>query len=1108
MLTALAILAVTFFESPFLHAQTETVMPQEYTDGMRNPLMGFREGQRSGTPGQKNLANQAANKLVDLSAHPYSVLVRDYIHYNILEDSASDTVQKIKDYSNSAWANYETKNIKVIPRVILLYTADQIPPQDYWPNDITDGDWTSQVVRDRVVAMVRKMGEAWNDDPRVAWVHVGLIGQWGEQESPVGIDKDLGGGVTWAKILQPVFKEAFPNKIVLVRSPEKWADDYDVGMYWDTYSANGKMNDPVDEWGRVKFNNEVPREVYKKSVVEGEVAYGPQFAIPTQMGLDEDATMQDPNFRRFFMDTVRSVHGTTVGIEYDPKNTANAAGASEVQKVFGYRFLLQEFTFKKRVEPGATLDFSAKVINDGSAPTYANWPLSVVLIDESTQEIAWTSPAVPNVDITQWLPGTDYQWTFVDGGFGTGARTYANPAPINQVNGSVDIPANLAVGSYLVGLTILDPTTGKPGIFFSVTNFFQASNTQPLGRIGIGADANSNAIAFNTYDFKNDTRRYNLTPVGSVVSVSATDHKAGESSDAGTLTFKRTGMDGTSAPLTVIYTVSGTASEGSDYQNIGGTVTIPAGQSSVTKTITVLEDAVLEGKESVIVRLSSAPAYTIGWPGNSTVLIADNEPEPLPWVESFTYADGTSMNEDVPSWIASPATVSHSVMSNQMSVSGISSEAVFKTGVIDISSGAVTVSLTVVGNGTDSGSEGDYLRLYKKVDGQLEVLIGAADGQPTSSTWTATINEGSQLELIIKSRVNQKNENYKFDNLSVQRNSTLPAASVIGAWTQGTQRTLEPGNNRMLVVMVMGEHASSDFSATSVTYGGQLMTKQTETVFGATVRTYSSIFTLNASGLNTATSGEIAVAWSSAPTGFDVYSALLGNIDQTLPVGQVATNRLSGTSISTELTAAAGDQVLFAGATAGNNTQTANNGFTKQFESNSGWGDAVGGDKVGTGVAEMPGFTQSTSGRMVICAMVARRASASPTSSYGSWPVLYTLPSDRRGALQRNGPLDLPNLLSYAMGINPLTATVLDQPRFSAYDAPGVAVKLRYRRAKNVPDVTLAPMVSTTMDRWQPAEILTSTIIDDSAEWELVEISVPAPSEGRLFFMLQAQFIR
>lgn len=764
-LAASALLGLTVSGSPSLQAQTETVIPQEYTSGMRNPLMGFREGQRSGTPGQKDLAAQAAGKLVDLSAHPYSVLIRDYIHYNVLENSAADTVQKIKNYSNAAWANYETKNIKVIPRVILLYTADQTPSQAYWPSDLTQNDWTSQAVRDRVVAMVRKMGEAWNDDPRVAWVHVGLIGQWGEQESPVGIDQDLGGGVTWAKILEPVFKEVFPNKMVLVRSPEKWGNDYDLGMYWDTYSANGKMNDPVDEWGRVKFNNKAPREVYKKAPVEGEVAYGTSFAIPAQMGTDEDATMQNANYRQFFIDTVRSVNGTTVGIEYDPKIAANTAGAAEVQKAFGYRFLIKEFTFTKRVEPGATLTFNAKVVNDGSAPTYANWPLSVVLIDEATKQIVWTGPATPGVDITQWLPGQNYDWNYVDGGFGTGSKQYLTPAPVNQVNGSVTIPTHLAAGSYLVGLSILDPTTMQPGIFFSTTHFLQASNSQPLGRIGIGANAGSGPITFDPYNFLNDTRRYNLTPVGSVVTVTAPDPLAAESGDTGTFTFRRTGTNGISLPLTVNYTLSGTAINGTDYTGLAGSVTIPAGQASITETITVTNDAGLEGKENVVVSLSTSPAYTIGWPGKNTVIINDDEPEPLPWVETFTAADGTAVDNGSTSWSASPVTVSYSVLANEMSVSNAKPEAVFKTGVIDISSGTVAVSLSVRGISTDVAD--DYLRFYKIVDGGPEVIINSTLGQPASSTWTETVSGGSRLELVIRSKVTQKNESYKFDHLSV-----------------------------------------------------------------------------------------------------------------------------------------------------------------------------------------------------------------------------------------------------------------------------------------------------------------------------------------------------
>jgi hypothetical protein len=65
------------------------------------------------------------------------------------------------------------------------------------------------------------------------------------------------------------------------------------------------------------------------------------------------------------------------------------------------------------------------------------------------------------------------------------------------------------------------------------------------------------------------------------------------------------------------------------------------------------------------------------------------------------------------------------------------------------------------------------------------------------------------------------------------------------------------------------------------------------------------------------------------------------------------------------------------GATANNNTVTFNNGFTKQFESNSTWGDGIGGSKMGSGVNEIASFTQSATGRMVLCSFVVKKASAS-----------------------------------------------------------------------------------------------------------------------------------
>jgi PKD repeat protein len=212
----------------------------------------------------------------------------------------------------------------------------------------------------------------------------------------------------------------------------------------------------------------------------------------------------------------------------------------------------------------------------------------------------------------------------------------------------------------------------------------------------------------------------------------------------------------------------------------------------------------------------------------------------------------------------------------------------------------------------------------------------------------------------------------------------------ISAWVSGLNNPKVSGSNRLLVVMVMGE-SSGDFAANTVTYGNQTMTKQTERIyFVNSSRSYAAIFTLNEAGVSAATSGNIVVNWNVVPTsGSSVYSTIVANVDQTTPVSIASNNALTGTTVAipSALAAASGDMILMCGATERNNIQSLDNNFIKSFESDSNWGDGVGGYKIGTGVVETPSFTQSASGRMVICAMVIKKISESLStiSNYERW---------------------------------------------------------------------------------------------------------------------------
>jgi hypothetical protein len=107
------------------------------------------------------------------------------------------------------------------------------------------------------------------------------------------------------------------------------------------------------------------------------------------------------------------------------------------------------------------------------------------------------------------------------------------------------------------------------------------------------------------------------------VSLAATDSVATEAGlTTGTFTFTRTGN--TTVPLTVTYTVGGTATPGADYAALGTTVAFAAGQTTATKTVTPFQDAAQEANETVLVTLVASPNYAVGTPSATVTFTSDD----------------------------------------------------------------------------------------------------------------------------------------------------------------------------------------------------------------------------------------------------------------------------------------------------------------------------------------------------------------------------------------------------------------------------------------------------------------------------------------------------
>jgi uncharacterized repeat protein (TIGR01451 family) len=109
------------------------------------------------------------------------------------------------------------------------------------------------------------------------------------------------------------------------------------------------------------------------------------------------------------------------------------------------------------------------------------------------------------------------------------------------------------------------------------------------------------------------------------VSLEIVDPYAAESTppNAALLRVKRFGD--ASQPLTVKFDVAGTATEGTDYNAIGRSVTVAAGTHTADIQIVPVDDSEFELTEEVIVTLKSDPRYTIIFGSSATVTIEDND---------------------------------------------------------------------------------------------------------------------------------------------------------------------------------------------------------------------------------------------------------------------------------------------------------------------------------------------------------------------------------------------------------------------------------------------------------------------------------------------------
>ena len=458
-------------EGPIYYEPSDEAFP--------NPMKGFRPAR------YLNATNFPTGEYVSTVHH--------LIKYNELESSASDTAQKIIDWSNRTWAGLERSNIKIIPRIIIANPGIG----EFWPDDIDSSDiiqrWLNEPFKQRLAAFIEKLGEAWDNDPRIAAIEAGIWGYWGEHhiwpdtipDTPPDRDStrippDI------QKVMGDAFTRAFKNKQVQVRYPLEFAD-YNFGYYWDSF-AYWDDNAPDykgDETGHLI----IARDTWRVVMNSGEVAYeGAGNAVKMGLyGKDENDNLRNAQYTDYVIDWVKRTHTSSLGwiANYTQNDPSLSENTARLQKAMGYRFVVHSANFNITVAQGGKLSLEFEVANTGAAPFYYQWPVEVSLLGRQRRPV-WTG--IVHVDIRNWLPGGVY-----------------------TVRDEFTLPENIPKATYTLALAVLDPSGNLPSLRFANKNYFNGGR-MPLGTIGLGRQPNTNHLGAFDSLYSDHSLYYKLEP--------------------------------------------------------------------------------------------------------------------------------------------------------------------------------------------------------------------------------------------------------------------------------------------------------------------------------------------------------------------------------------------------------------------------------------------------------------------------------------------------------------------------------------------------------------------------------------------------------------------
>jgi hypothetical protein len=492
-------LTALFFAAVSLAVQAHEFKPEMMADDteMTNPMRGFY------TWLHKNVAPQPTPAQDSYQRFSWAQLEKVQDQYNFsMIDRELDQLPKGGKFGFRIFAlngDFSWMNGIDVPAYLVEHPAKGFflpanPKNTSYPKSFVP-DWNDPFFLERAELLLTALGNKYDGDPRIAWVDIGMYGNWAEWHTS-GLSNFPRGRIPYAdtalnpqgaepgtletrKRIVDAHAKAFKKTRLIMMTDDKVALAYALRL-----PTSIPVGIRRDSWGDSHFSQDLlssDMPAADQELVTNRWKVAP-FIVESFGGAGAFNVGAQG-----LVDQVENFHVSLVGnggfaSQWEPLSPENQQGVLKAGRRSGYRFAITAVKLPDSVPAGSRVPLQTHWINHGVAPAYESWRVEFLLTKPGQ-----TKPVtmVSTVSLGKMLPSKEGE----------------------MVNDILAIPADLPPGRYDLTVTVIDPESYRLPMQLAIQGRTE-SGSYTLGSVEVGglmkkaAEAKPNPADLQTWTNK------------------------------------------------------------------------------------------------------------------------------------------------------------------------------------------------------------------------------------------------------------------------------------------------------------------------------------------------------------------------------------------------------------------------------------------------------------------------------------------------------------------------------------------------------------------------------------------------------------------------------